>query len=140
MRYPEDWDHLAMLINQARGSYTFNRFAKECGVDAGYLSKITNHKLQGPPQPEILRKIANASQDDSITYKTLMEACGYLDGFDDEGFSYNDNRDELIQWATKPENREYIQYIYKYYQMGTTKELLKNTTLVINQPMDTSKK
>lgn len=53
-------------------------FADNASLDRSYLSKYINLKLDNPPSPEILKKIASASH--GITsYYELMEICDYVD-------------------------------------------------------------
>ena len=55
---------------------TMSDFAEKSGVDRTYISKYINMKLEQPPTPKILEKLANAS--DGITsYEELMNICGY---------------------------------------------------------------
>lgn len=52
-------------------------FANNAGIDRGYLSRQINQKLDSPPTPKILKKIADSSQK-ITTYDELMEVCGYF--------------------------------------------------------------
>jgi repressor LexA len=67
------------LIQKSIGTRSKTQYAKESGVNRTYISKIINQKLDNPPSPAILRKLANNSQG-RINYKQLMEATGYLQG------------------------------------------------------------
>mgnify|MGYP001623870656 CR=1 FL=1 len=53
-------------------------FANHVEMDRGYLSRNINMKLENPPTPKILKKIADNSKG-VTTYEELMEVCGYLD-------------------------------------------------------------
>lgn len=53
-------------------------FADTTGVNRAYLSQYMNMKLDNPPSPKILEKIAKHSNN-IITYAQLMEVCGYID-------------------------------------------------------------
>ena len=57
-------------------------FARLSTINRTYLSKFMNLKLDNPPKPLILRKIAKASKG-ITTYKELMQVCGYLDGIEE---------------------------------------------------------
>lgn len=57
-------------------------FAKLSTINRTYLSKFMNLKIDNPPKPMILRKIAKASKG-ITTYKELMQICGYLDGIEE---------------------------------------------------------
>lgn len=56
-------------------------FAETTGVDRAYLSRLMNQKLNNPPTPKILQKIADNSKN-ITTYEELMEICGYIYKFD----------------------------------------------------------
>lgn len=60
---------------------TFNNqrdFANSTGVNRAYLSQYMNQKLDNPPTPKILERIANNSNG-IVSYAQLMEVCGYID-------------------------------------------------------------
>ena len=60
-------------------SYNNQRdFAEATGVNRAYLSQYINMKLDNPPSPKILERIAKHSNN-IITYAQLMEVCGYID-------------------------------------------------------------
>lgn len=52
-------------------------FAKATGVNRAYLSQYMNKKLESPPTPKILKKIADNSKE-VTSYGELMEVCGYF--------------------------------------------------------------
>ena len=52
-------------------------FADATGVNRAYLSQYINQKLDNPPTPKILIKIANASKG-ITTYEELMTVCGHI--------------------------------------------------------------
>ncbi|MFW6029887.1 MAG: LexA family protein [Halanaerobiales bacterium] len=64
------------LLEKAIDDKTITQFSKESGVNRTYLSKYLNLKLDTAPNPDILEKIANNSE--NITYEELMTAAGYL--------------------------------------------------------------
>lgn len=53
-------------------------FANHVEMDRGYLSRNINKKLNNPPTPKILKKIADNSKG-ITTYEELMEVCGYIE-------------------------------------------------------------
>lgn len=66
------------ILNDISDTYgTITEFAKKSGVNRTYLSQYINQKLDSPPSPKILEKIATNSQD-IITYEELMNICGYI--------------------------------------------------------------
>lgn len=60
----------------------YQDFMDYTGVDRGYLSRHMNNKLDNPPTPRILRRLANGSKG-ITTYKELMQVCGYLEGIEE---------------------------------------------------------
>ena len=65
------------ILEKISDSYSsISEFAEKSEVNRTYLSKYINMKLDNPPTPKILEKIANASN--RITsYDELMFICGY---------------------------------------------------------------
>jgi len=74
-----DKEKFGTIIKKINDSYpTQHEFAYYSGVNRTYLSQYINMKLNTPPKPKILKKIANSSK--GITnYHELMEICGYVD-------------------------------------------------------------
>lgn len=75
------------ILSKINSTYsTMTDFAKKASFDRTYISKYINMKLDNPPTPKILEKIANASN--GITsYYELMSVCDYIrtpDLFSDE--------------------------------------------------------
>lgn len=56
---------------------TMTEFAQKAEFDRTYISKYINMKLDNPPTPKILVKIAKASNK-ITTYEELMLICGYI--------------------------------------------------------------
>ena len=72
----EKFSKILKDISYSYGS--INKMANETGVTASYISKLIRLLYDSPPSPEILKKIADNSN--NITnYDTLMYVCGYLD-------------------------------------------------------------
>lgn len=74
-----DKNNFAQILKEINETYNSQRdFAKRSGINRTYLSQYMNMKLDKPPKPEILSKLAKASND--ITdYENLMLICGYID-------------------------------------------------------------
>lgn len=72
-------EKFAKILKDISYSYgSINKMANETGVTASYISKLIRLLYDSPPSPEILKKIADNSN--NITnYDTLMYICGYLD-------------------------------------------------------------
>ncbi len=67
------------ILNTIYKTYNNQRdFAEATGVNRSYLSQYINQKLDNPPSPKVLEKIADASKG-LIDYIDLMQICGYID-------------------------------------------------------------
>ena len=82
---------LIELVKQAKGNRTLNQFAKQCGVDAGTLSRIIANKNKQAPKPDTLKKIADQAYN-NVTFNELMVAAGHIP--EDENIK-NDNNPVL---------------------------------------------
>lgn len=72
-----DKNKFAQIIKQINDTYDNQRdFAKRAEVNRTYLSQYMNMKLDNPPKPYILNKLAKASNG-LVTYIQLMIICGY---------------------------------------------------------------
>ncbi len=72
-------DDFAEILTKIYKTYNNQRdFADATGVNRAYLSRYMNKKINNPPSPKILEKIANNSNG-VISYAQLMEVCGYID-------------------------------------------------------------
>lgn len=71
-------EKFSKVLEQINSNYTsMTEFAKFADFDRTYISKGINLKLQNPPTPDILKKIANSSKG-VTTYIELMYICGYI--------------------------------------------------------------
>ncbi len=70
-------DKFADLLKEAIDKDTIQDFANKPLIDRSYLSKFINKRLDSPPSPDILMKIAKASGN-RITYEQLMDVSGYF--------------------------------------------------------------
>lgn len=69
------------ILTKIYKTYSNQRdFADATEVNRAYLSQYMNKKLDNPPTPKILEKIANASKG-VTSYEELMLVCGYFDNF-----------------------------------------------------------
>lgn len=73
----------AQIIKNIKETYSSQEdFSKKSGIGRTYLSQYMNMKLNEPPKPKILEKLADASNG-ITTYNELMLICNYLnDDFD----------------------------------------------------------
>lgn len=73
-----DKNKFGLIIKKINDTYsTQYEFADKSDVNRTYLSQYINLKLNDPPKPKILKKIANASKG-ITTYDELMQICGYV--------------------------------------------------------------
>lgn len=71
-------EKLANLILTAIGNdRSLNQYALHCDISSAHISRLSRGLLNTPPTPQILQKMADASQG-RVTYSELMEACGYI--------------------------------------------------------------
>ena len=67
------------IIKKISETYESQReFATLSDINRTYLSQYMNMKLDDPPKPKTLQKLANSSNG-IITYPELMEICGYFE-------------------------------------------------------------
>lgn len=70
-------DEFSNILSKINSTYdTMTEFGKKASFDRTYISKYINKKLENPPTPKILEKIAFASNG-ITTYENLMVICGY---------------------------------------------------------------
>lgn len=72
-----DKSKFALIIKKIKESYpSQEEFSKISGIGRTYLSQYMNMKIDNPPKPKILEKLADASKG-IVTYEELMQVCGY---------------------------------------------------------------
>ncbi len=75
-----DKNKFAQIIKNIKETYLSQEdFSKKSSIGRTYLSQYMNMKLNEPPKPIILQKLA-ASSNGLISYEELMEICGYFKG------------------------------------------------------------
>jgi len=74
-----DKKKFAQILKNISDEYDNQRdFSKKSGINRTYLSQYINLKLEEPPKPKLLEKLANSSY--GITnYSELMKICGYTE-------------------------------------------------------------
>ena len=77
-----------ILKNISKNYENQREFAKKADINRTYLSQYINLKIDKPPKPSILLKLAEASKE-SYSYMELMQICGYIN------YNENDIKDEL---------------------------------------------
>lgn len=71
-------EKLSKILEKIRTKYeSIQDFANHADIDRGYLSRQINMKLDNPPTPKILKRIADNSKG-VTTYEELMAVCGYI--------------------------------------------------------------
>lgn len=100
-------------------------FAKITNVNRTYISKYINEKLEAPPSPKILKRLAKVSKGLS-TYQELMKICGYL----------NDDKMIITMKSNKRESKlkQIINFIdgLTIDEFNSLKEEIKNAKAKIN--------
>ena len=87
-----DKNKFAQILKKISDTYDNQRvFAEKTGVNRTYLSQYINLKLDDPPSPKILKKIAENSNG-ATSYYELMEICDYID-FKNLFYKTNDGND-----------------------------------------------
>jgi transcriptional regulator with XRE-family HTH domain len=72
-----DKEKFKELLFDAMGERTQEEFAELCDVNRTYISKYLNMRLDNPPSPNILKRIAQNARNE-ITYEQLMDAAGHI--------------------------------------------------------------
>lgn len=76
-----DKNKFAQILKNINNTYSSQRdFSKKSGINRTYLSQYMNAKLDDPPKPKILEKLANASNG-LTNYAELMFICGYTNNY-----------------------------------------------------------
>lgn len=69
----------AKIIKEISETYESQRiFSKESGINRTYISGYMNLKIDNPPLPPTLKRLANASHG-KTSYSELMDICGHID-------------------------------------------------------------
>ena len=73
-----DKNKFAQILKNINETYISQRdFSKKSEINRTYLSQYMNMKLDEPPKPKILEKLADASNN-IVSYDELMQICGYV--------------------------------------------------------------
>lgn len=71
-------EKFAQILKNINNTYISQRdFAQKSEINRTYLSQYMNMKIEKPPKPEILARLANASNG-VTTYEELMAVCGHI--------------------------------------------------------------
>ena len=103
-------EEFAKIIMKIYLKYRNQRdFAKKSTISRTYLSQYMNMKLEEPPKPGILKKLAQASKG-VATYQELMNVCGYLEEYECV-LSSNDSKLEQILYLANGLNVKETNYL-----------------------------
>ena len=73
-----DKKKFSYILQKITDTYTsISEFSEKSEVNRTYLSKYINMKLDNPPTPKILMKIA-INSNGVVSYNNLMNICGYI--------------------------------------------------------------
>ncbi len=112
----------AQILKNIGETYENQRdFSKKSEINRTYLSQYMNMKLDEPPKPKILEKLANASNG-IITYNELMEMCGYIDNVSNSNLlnlykKLEKFEQEYIAAEKELNNNEYFIFHDLFYQL-----------------------
>lgn len=119
-----DKNKFAQILKNISETYESQReFAKKSGINRTYLSQYINMKLNKPPKPKTLEKLANSSRG-IVSYDTLMLICGYI--------NYPSDTDKIQIVASYVSNKNYVDLkntINKLFKLNLTNEELKNISI-----------
>lgn len=91
-----DIEKYTELLTKACGGRSQTDFAKDCGLSVAYICKYMNKKINKPPLPSTIKKIATHANG-GVTYSELLEAAGY----DSKKFSYDSDLNGTPSEITK---------------------------------------
>ena len=119
-----DKNKFAQILKNISETYDNQRdFAKKSEINRTYLSQYMNMKLDEPPKPKILEKLANSSRG-IVSYDTLMLICGYI--------NYSSDNDKAQIIASYVSNKNYLDLkntINKLFKLNLTNDELKNISI-----------
>jgi len=120
-----DKNKFAQILKNINETYTSQRdFAKKSEINRTYLSQYMNMKLDEPPKPKILKKLADSSNG-IVTYSELMETCGYIN--DDYFIKLYDLKDTF-----KETESYYLKKLTNYRMSSTEYKIYKDLIDIID--------
>lgn len=79
---PTDFDFnkelFTELLNRGQGDLSLNEYADKCGLSVSYMCKYLNGKIDRPPVPPTIKRIAQYTDDNGVTSYDLLNAAGYI--------------------------------------------------------------
>ncbi len=86
----------ALILQEIKETYKSQEdFSEKSGIGRTYISQYMNMKIDKPPLPKILEKIAEASKG-ITTYNELMTVCGYIEDFSTAIYDFSSEHDRYI--------------------------------------------
>lgn len=79
-----DKKKFSTLLTKAKGDRSINSYGNQAKVDPGYISRLLREKVETPPGPGVIRKLADCAFP-GVTYEKLMAAAGHLQEPTDDG-------------------------------------------------------
>ena len=110
-------EKFALLLEEAKGEMSINKYARESGVSAAHISRFLRQLIDNPPSPVTISKLIEKSSG-RVTYEDMMIASGY---------SYEKSKGSpLVKNKEDKAGEEYIFQLIVNYLMGVDfKWLLK---------------
>jgi len=72
-----DKNRFAQQLKMAMGSRSINKYAGDSGVTSAHISRLLREKIDTPPNPDTIKKLAEAASN-NVTYEELMVAAGHI--------------------------------------------------------------
>jgi transcriptional regulator with XRE-family HTH domain len=72
-----DKNDFARLLKTAKGNRSINKYAGDSGVTSAHISRLLREKIDTPPNPDTIKKLAEAAGS-NVTYEELMVAAGHI--------------------------------------------------------------
>jgi SOS-response transcriptional repressor LexA len=72
-----DKKKFSLLLAKAKGDRSINGYGNMAKVDPGYISRLLREKVETPPSPGVIRKLAEHALP-GVNYEELMTAAGHL--------------------------------------------------------------
>lgn len=123
-----DKKSFALLINKAIGERSLNEYARQTGVSAAHISRLSRALLDTPPNPQTIKKLSDYAYN-NISYNVLMNAAGYIEQHGDGNTTPNpppdfeivatyrtDNSFDDLPEEAKKEIEEFKKYIIHKYK------------------------
>lgn len=88
-------ERFSILLQKSLGERTETEYSNQSGVNRTYISKFLNKRIENPPSPYLLKKLADFSHN-NVTYMQFMASCGYVKY--DNNITEDKNIRTLMTW------------------------------------------